>query len=256
MIALAILAVAILGAAVARGDVVEGANVKATFHGWLTPRALPRSGLAPVTLHMQGALSSVEQGELPRLEKVEIAINRHGKVFTAGLPTCPKRKIQALSSEQALEACRGALIGGGHFEAHILIPAQAPFPAQGKMLAFNSVVHGHHVILAHIYGINPVPTSRVLEMTFQHPSQGSYGTTLSLTLPTISDNWGHVTGFRMNLHRNFSFRGKQRSFISAGCPAPRGFDIAYFKAARGTYFLADGRQLTRVLEGTCRVAPK
>lgn len=239
--------------AVARAEVFGGSNVTATFHGWLTPHALPRGNLAPVALHMEGALSTTNGIEPPQLSRVTIAINRNGKLVTAGLPVCPKRLIEATSTAQALADCRDALVGGGIFTAHIAIPSQAAFPARGKMLAFNSVIAGRRVILAHIYGTDPVPTTQVLVLHFQRPDHGTFGTTLSVTMPAVAEHWGYATGFHLTLYRRYTYRHHLRSLISASCPAPRGFRVALFAAAKGTYYLADGRQVTRVLDGSCKV---
>ncbi len=245
---------AILATGIAQAGVFGGANVRASFEGRLTPRSLPRSNPVPVALRMEGALMSTNGQEPPQLQRLAISINRHGTVSTIGLPVCPLGSIEATTTKEALAACREALIGNGRFTAHIAIPTQAPFPAYGRMLAFNSVLHGRRVILAQIYGTNPVPTSRVLVMTYQHGSPGTFGTILTMQMPTLTVNWGYATGFRLTLHRRYTYRGRPRSFISANCPAPRGLGVALFTAAKGTYYLADGRQVSRVLEGTCTVS--
>ncbi len=244
---------AILATGIVQAGVFGGANVRASFEGRLTPHALPRAGSVPVALRMEGALISTNGREPPRLLRMAIAINRHGAVSTIGLPVCRVGSIEATTTRQALAACREALIGSGRFTAHIAIPTQAPFPAHGRMLAFNSVLHGRRVILAHIYGTDPVPTSRVLVMTYQRRSPGTFGTTLSMQMPNLAVNWGYATSFRLTLHRLYTYRGRPRSFISASCPAPKGLSVALFTAAKGTYYLAEGRQISRVLEGTCTV---
>lgn len=237
----------------ANGEVFGGANVRASFNGWISPHALPRGSLIPVSLHMAGALSATEGQEPPQLQRLTIAINRNGRVSTAGLPTCRKNLIESSTTKQALAVCRPALVGSGTFTAHIGIPTEAPFPARGRMLAFNSVLHGKRVILAQIYGTEPVPTAQVLVLNFLRSGGGSFGTTLSVQLPTVTENWGYATGFQLTLHRSYNFHGRSRSFISASCPAPRGFGSALFTAAQGTYYLADGRAITRNLQGTCKV---
>lgn len=246
--------VATLSTGIAGAVVFGGENVRVSFDGWLTPHALPRSGRAPVALHMKGALTTSNGREPPQLKGVTVEINRNGKLSTVGLPVCPKRRIRSTTTAQALAACRNALVGSGHFSAHIAIPTQAPFPAQGRLRAFNALRHGRHVILVHIYGTDPVPTTRVLELTVRHSRSGTFGTSLSVNLPDLGEHWGYVTGFRMTLHRIYAYKGRPRSFISAGCPAPAGFNAAFFVAAKGTYYLADGRKLTRVLDGTCKVS--
>jgi hypothetical protein len=251
LIALAVIVLG--GTANSEADVAGGANVRVSFDGWLTPKALPRTELVPVSLHMEGSLRATDGGQLPQLRKVVFSINRHGRVSTHGLPACTRGKLLATTSAQALEACRGALVGDGRFNAFVAIPTQAPFPSHGRLLAFNARQNGRPVILAHVFGTEPIPTSQVLTLIYQPRGQGAFGTTMALEVPEFGDDWGHVTGFELNLHRRYTYKGKARSLISASCPAPSGLNKAYFRAAKGTYYLADGREITRVLTGTCRV---
>jgi hypothetical protein len=240
-------------AAAAQADVFGGAKVRATFSGWLQPRSLPRDGEAPVALHLKGTLRTTDGATLPQLRRMTIAINRFGRVSTDGLPACRQRRLAARTTREALAACRDSLVGGGRFSAFIAIPAQAPFPARGRLLAFFSRQQGRRVILAHIYGREPLPTTTVLTLRFQRSESRAYETAMSLTMPQVGEDWGHVTGFELNLHRRYTHRGRERSLISASCPAPRGFGSAVFKAAKGTYHLADGRVINRTVTGRCRV---
>jgi hypothetical protein len=254
--AVAVAAVAVVAAVagLAGAAVFGGPNVRASFTGWLTPRSLPRGEAVPVALHMKGVLSTTEGHEPPQLRRIEIAINRHGVVSTAGLPTCPIGDIKSTDSKQALAACRSALVGTGRFTAHVSIPEQAPFPSIGKVLAFNSLYRGRHVILAHIFGRSPVPTTQILVLRFGHLHAGAYDTTLTTRMPETTEKWGYATGFALTLDRRYSYRGRPRSVVRANCPAPSGFTLASFAAAKATYELASGRELTRTLEGRCRVA--
>jgi hypothetical protein len=244
----------VLAAGIARADVVGGANVRTSFNAWLSPRALPRNAPAPVSLHMRGTITTTNGQEPPQLRRLTVAINRHGSVFMAGLPVCPRQAIRSTTTQQALQRCGPALVGSGHFRADVLIPTQAPLPADGRVLAFNSILDGRHVILAHIYGVDPLPTGSVLTMAFGRRGKGDFGTTMSVEMPNPKADWGHVTGFNLNLHRTYTYRGRRRSLISAYCPAPTGFGGALFAAAKGTYYLADGRTITRVLNSSCKVA--
>jgi hypothetical protein len=242
------------GAGLAGGAVFGGPNVRATFTGWLTPRSLPRAAGVPVSLHMRGQLEPREGHEPPQLRRIKIAINRHGRVSTWGLPACTPGRLDATDSKGALASCRGSLVGTGRFTAHVSVPEQSPFPAIGRVLAFNGVAAGHHVILAHIFGTDPVPTTQVLVMRFGHEHGGAFDTTLTSRMPEAAEKWGYATGFALTLDRRYTYRDRLRSVISANCPAPRGFTLAVFPAARATYELASGRTITRDLEGRCRVA--
>lgn len=247
------MACALAAAAIAQAGIFGGANVRATFDGRLIPNALPRGGSVPVALQLEGALTSVNGEEPPQLQRIAIAINRFGVLSTAGLSVCPAGLIKSTTTKQALAACREALVGSGRFTAHIEIPTQAPFPAHGKMLVFNSRLRGRPVFLGQIYGTEPVPTSQLLVITHRRLRPGPFGTVLSIQMPVVTAKWGYATGFRLTLHRRYTYRGRPRSFLSANCPAPRGLSIALFAAAKGTYYLADGRTISRVLKGTCTV---
>lgn len=242
-----------VGAGVADAAVFGGANVRATFRGWLEPRALPRSEDAPVALHLRGSLRTSDGKAPPPLRSMTIEINRHGRVSNRGLPICRRGSVLARTTREALRACRDSLVGEGRFRAHVAIPTQAPFPARGRVLAFNSRRRGRPAILAHVFGRDPVPTSSVMTLRIRR-GDGAFGTALTMTLPNVGDDWGRVTGFSLNLHRRYSYRGRAHSLIEASCPAPKGFDGAVYKAAKGTYRLADGRTITRILTGSCRVS--
>jgi hypothetical protein len=239
---------------VASAEVITGGNVTVTFTGSMLPRRLSRDVPQPIALRVNARVDPVGDGRPPSLHSFTIAFNRHALVSTRGLPTCSKSMVSGRTTQQALVACRDALVGTGLFSAHLDIPEQAPFPARGRVLAFNSIFHGHRALLAQIYGRRPVPTSRVLPMVFGRETGGAFGLTLSATMPDIGNEWGYVTGFDLNLSRTYVYRGRTRSFASASCPAPRGIFAAPFKIARGTFYLADGTIRTRVLTGSCRVA--
>jgi hypothetical protein len=240
--------------AVAQAGVVSGGNVRVSFRGWISPQVLPRSEAAPITLHVAGTVTPIGGQRPATLERVTIEINRHGVVTTRGLPTCPWRRLESTTTEQALAACRDALVGTGHFTSHVDIPEQAPFPAVGRMLAFNTTVDGRPALAAQVFGRKPVPISQVLPMAFERGAHGAFGSTLSVAMPKVGPDWGYVTGFDLTLGRRYRYRGRTLSLLGASCPAPEGIRKAPFKAARGTYELADGRTLTRVLSGTCEVA--
>jgi hypothetical protein len=238
---------------VAQGDIVSGGNVRVSFRGWISPETLPRSGAAPIALHVAGTVTPLDGQRPAALERVTVEINRHAFATTRGLPTCPWPKLRSTTSARALEICRDALIGTGHFSSHIDIPEQAPFPAEGRLLAFNTRRNGKPAVAAHVYGKDPVPTSEVLPMTFARHGQGNFGPLVSIEMPNIGNEWGYVTGFDLTLERSYRYRGRPMSVISATCPAPADVREVPFKAARGTFELAGGSTLTRTVNGTCRV---
>jgi hypothetical protein len=229
----------------------EEHGVRVSVDGRLLPKKLPRHGTAPVSVSVSGHIGSKRAAAPPQLETLTIAINRHGHLFSRGLPRCRLGHIDPSTTREALAACRPALVGEGRFSANVRLPEQSPFPSNGKVLAFNGKLNGRPTIFAHIYGTEPVPTSYVLPF-FVKSTSGTFGTILETSLPSVTGEWGYVTGLSMTLERSFSYRGKRRSFLSAGCPAPAGFDIAYFPLIRTSFGFEGGVRVTSTVNRVCR----
>jgi len=238
--------------AASASEVVQRRGVRVSFDGKLTPHALPRHGAAPVGIEVDAKIAAAGSGSAPpQLRKIAIAINRNGRLTTQGLPICRINDIQPSTTANALAACRRSLVGEGHFSANVQLPEQSPFPSAGKVLAFNGRLRGRPAIFAHIYGTEPAPTSTVLPFLIKG-AHGTYGTVLEASLPQATGNWGYVTGLKMNLRRSFRYRGKGRSYLSAGCPAPAGFPSAAFPLARTTFDFSGGPTLVSILNRSCR----
>jgi hypothetical protein len=237
----------------ALAEVAQKGPVLVSVSGKMVPQSLPRNGEAPVAVSIGGEIDPTEGEVPPQLRRITIAINRHGRLRTRGLPLCRLHQIQPSTSEEALKACRSALVGEGHFAADVQFPTQSPFPSNGEILAFNGRVGGKPAILAHIYGTKPLPTSYVLPFLI-HRSNGTFGTVLEASLPEVTGDWGFVTGVDMTLWRRFGFRGVRESYLSAGCPAPAGFRSAFFALARTSFAFDGGITLTSLLTRRCTVS--
>lgn len=248
---LPIAALALLACAgLARAEIVQRGNVRVSFEGKLTPHTLPRKGSAPVRVLVGTKVASTNGKNPPQLRRISIAINRNGHFEPKGLPVCPLREIQPSTTADALAACRSSLVGTGQFSASVLFTQQAPFPSQGKVYAFNSTLHGHPAILAHVYGNEPVPTSFTIPFELKS-TKGTYGTVLTTSLPEVTGNSSYITGLSLNLGRNFSVHGKRRSYLSAGCPAPKGFPGAVFPFAKASFSFAKHKTVTAVITRSC-----
>ncbi len=236
----------------APAEVSQKAGVKVLVNGSMSPIGLPRRGTAPIAVSVAGHITPTAKGAIPRLSKIVIAINRHGKLDRTGLPLCRLGHINPSTTAEALAACRASLIGEGGFSANVKIPEQSPFPSQGKVLAFNGRLRGKPAIFAHIYGTRPVPTSYVLPFSISS-AKGTYGTILEALLPEVTGEWGYVTGIALNLDRQFTSGGKKRTYLAAGCPAPKGFSKAVFALARTTFAFDGGLALSSTLNRSCKV---
>jgi hypothetical protein len=241
-----------LGAALAHAELVEHGDLFVKFKGGIAPNALPRHLRAPISVSVGGTVKTLSGQRPPGLRRIAIAINRGGHLDTRGLPVCHRDQIDPSTSEEALAECRQALVGTGSYVGAVALPEQSAFPARGQILAFNTVIDGQHAILAHVYGASPIPNTRIIVFHIRETG-GTYGTIFSGTLPAKLNRYGYVKRISLNLHRNFTYRGHDRSYLSAACSAPPGFPGASFPFARTSMTFADGRKLSSTLTRSCRV---
>ncbi len=246
------------GTSVAVGDepaLNRDGDVIVALDGGITPRTLPRKTPVPVAVRIAGDIrtASSDPALLPQVRRISVAINRQGRIFDRGLPTCRVRAIQPATEAVAKRACGAAIVGSGRVVVQVRIPGQLPFSIAARILAFNGPRrNGHKLILAQAYARRP-PGSFVL--VFRVGSRpGELGTVLSTTLPPAARQWAYLKHFDLTLRRVYRYGGRQRSFVSAACRAPDGFTSALFPFAKATYEFGDGRKIDAELTRLCRVA--
>lgn len=249
----ACLAVLALSAAVAEGELVQESNLRVAFEGSIVPRALPRERLAPVKVHLNSSIATVDGSRPPQLRKVTIAVNRTGHLFLAGLPSCTSGQLAQTDTDTALELCRRALVGHGTFEAAVNFGNGPLIPVRGKSLIFNGRVGKKRAMLMHIYNAVPVRLTFIVPFVITHRDGGSFGTVLSARIPRIASDRGYVTGIQLTLKRRYVFRGERRSVFSANCAAPVGFPGAPFTLAKAAFAFENGKRLTVGLVRDCVV---
>jgi len=251
LIAIALLA-ALATTEVAQGEVEKSGNVIVSFDGGIAPRALPRAGTAPVTVSVEGRFRTTGQGERAQLRTISIGINRDGKIFDRGLPTCKVRRIQPTTIQAAHEICGDAIVGSGHVAVRVHLTGQKTFLFKGPMLVFHAQRSGgQRRLLAQVYGKQP-PSAFVLTFKIRQ-QKGTFGTVIQTKLPESARKWAYVTSFDMKLHRIYEYRGEERSFISAGCAAPEGFPGAVYPFARAKFGFGGGLKVTSTLIRDCKV---
>jgi hypothetical protein len=234
--------------------VTQQDNLRVSVEGKLSPKKLPRKGSAPISVSVGWDISTTDGASPPSLRKLRIEINKNGRFETEGLPTCPYSKIQPATTKRALSNCKSALVGRGSFSANISLKGQEgeSYDAKGQLLVFNGEEKGKPVLFGQIYSASPFATSFVIVFKVSKIRKGDYGTALTTTLPASLRGWGDLTGIQMSLSRTYSYKGKRRSYVSAGCPAPKGFKLASFKLAKTSFSFGGGKELTSTVTGDCR----
>ncbi|MGC1165720.1 MAG: hypothetical protein WA862_06395 [Solirubrobacterales bacterium] len=238
----------------ARAELNGEGDLVVTFNSSLEPSALPRQTPVPVAVRVAGDVATAgDPSLLPQLRTIRIEINRQGRLFDRGLPICNVREIQPATERNARRVCGESIIGSGNVALQARIPTQPLFTVKAKLLAFKGPrKDGHKLILAQAYARKP-PGAFVLTFRLDRQS-GTFGTVMTTTLPAAAQRWAYLTHFDITLHRTYTYRGQSRSYVSAACTAPAGFDTALFPFARATYDFATGQSLTTAVARSCRVA--
>lgn len=242
-----------LGAALAAGAVItQKGNLRVAVSGKISPRTLPRTGAAPISVSVGGQVSTTDQTLPPQLQVLKIEINRNGRLDHRGLPVCLRHQIQPATDSRALSACRPSLVGQGTFNAYIVLKGQDPYASSGRLLVFNGREGNKQVLLGHIYISKPFASSFVIPFAIASARHGRFGTTLTADLAKALGSRRYLTGIEMTLGRRYSYRGQSHSYLSSGCPAPKGFGEVAFPLARTSFSFAGGKTLSSTLEDSCK----
>lgn len=249
-VALLLIAAATL-AAVAGANVVQSDNVRVTFHANFTPHALPRERPAPISVEVDGKISTTDGTQPPPLQRLRVELSSSGRIETRGLPACRASALQSTSSEQALANCGPAQVGRGKFQAELQLSGR-PILVDGRALAFNGVVAGRAGMFIHIYISRPVKVTLVIPLKISRGT-GRFGTVLTTRVPKLAGGFGSITELQLKIGRRYSYRGERRSYLSAACAAPEGFPGATFTFARGIFSFQGHRPLSAFLSRSCQV---
>ncbi|MBK5219873.1 MAG: hypothetical protein JJE35_08810 [Thermoleophilia bacterium] len=251
-IAVAAIAIALLGATLAHGDVRQLGTLRVFFDGSFAPHSLPRDRSVPVTVSVEGRISTTDGTHPPSLRRLKLELNRAGRLSTVGLPTCTAPQLQSTTHVGALAQCQPALVGNGRFAADLTAEGN-PVPTSGRILVFNARSQGKPALLLHLYGTTPVQATFVLPLEIQQRARGQFGTVLATRVPKLAGGIGSITEISLEIGREYTYRGQRRAYVSASCAAPEGFSVGIFPFLRGNFRFADGKVLETSLTGDCRV---
>lgn len=251
VLCLGLVACLALAPGAARGERNQSGNLIVALNGGISPLRLPRARPAPVAIHLEGEIRTADGSALPRMKRVTIDLAGRGRLFTRGLPVCPRGRLRNANDGQALGRCGPALVGRGTLAAQVFVPTQAPFAIHATLLAFNGrSPGGGPAIWVHAFAADP-PVSLVLPFLV-HRGRGRYPTALVAVVPRSVGPLPHLARFDLTLSRRFTYRGRRRSYISASCPVPKPFTAGFLTFARATYGFAGGRQIGIESVRSCR----
>jgi len=226
----------VVGAGTALALTLRIANIVVVTDGGFTPTTLPKHEFAPIKLHGFGKISTAD-GELPPiLETITLWFDKHGSVETRGLPVCTAAKLAATTTPVARKLCAGAIVGTGFGKAVVKFEEQPPIPASSPITIFNGPrKNGNPTVLAHAHLTVPAPTTFVVPIEIQRVSNGRYGFKTVAKIPKIAGGNGIPVYGRLNIGREWKFRGKNLSYVNASCPDGRLQAKGQFRFKDGTF---------------------
>jgi hypothetical protein len=236
-----LLSVALAGSAT--GAVVKVEDVVLHADGGFQPQTLPKRQFVPIEFHGELDISSRSGGEPPRLEQALIDFDRDGRLSVADLPTCAPESIDDVSSEEARQICRGAIVGTGHLGVYIPSSSHGAIEERLPLTIFNgpgsegrptAVIHAHFGAQATYAILVPIETRR-----------GGFRYRARLDVPPLPSGFGSITHLDVEIGRRYRAGGQARSYVSARCSD-------HILQTHGRFTFAGGTVVDGLVEKYCR----
>lgn len=232
-------------AAAEKPAVVEAGNLKLTFDGGFTPKALSKTKPTPIKLNVSGQIATKDGSHPPALKEFVLETDKNGGVDVKGYPVCKAGQLQSRDSSSAEKVCKAALLGTGTTGVQIQFPEQSPIPVNSKLLVFNGGEKGGTITFyIHAYITVPTPAAIVTTVKIKRIHNGRYGIKSIASIPKIAGGSGSVTSFSLSVDKKFIYRGKKVSVLTAKCPDGK-------LVAQGEAFFSDGTKAKAGVVRTC-----
>jgi hypothetical protein len=240
------ISIAALGAASASGDgaLVEVNDLVLRADGGFQPQTLPRHRYAPIDFQGHADITAKGGGRPSPLQQALIDFDRDGRLSVAGLPTCAPETIASASTEEARQACRGALVGTGRVDALVSLPS-GTVEASSPLTIFNGprLASGPSAIL-HARFTVPATETYAIVVPIERIS-GGFRYRARLDLPPLAGGLGALSHIDVEIGRRYRANGKPRSYLSARCSDN-------ILQTHGRFQFEDGTVISGQVEKFCR----
>jgi len=215
----ALLSVAVAMAAAEKPVTVRAGNLVFTANGGVTPKALSKTKMEPISLTVQGKIADAAGGHPPALIEAVVDTDKAGTVDVRGVPTCKQGQLEAQTTAAAKKACPTAIVGTGTTDVEVLFPESNPIPIHSQLTAFNGGTKGGKTtIYIHAFLTSPISAAIVTTVKIAKERKGPYGIHSVASVPKIANGAGSVTAFSLTFpKRLFSYKGKKHGYLLAKC---------------------------------------
>lgn len=215
----ALLVLGVTAVAIAKFDTFRAGNLILQADGGVTPKALPKTKFAPVTVHVKGNISTSDGTHPSAFREATIDFDKNGAINTTGLPVCTSGQLQARDTSSAKKVCGSTEVGSGKGKIEITFPESNPIDINAPITVFNGGTKGGKTTLfIHTFITVPVPSAVVTTVTIKKIHEGRYGLRTVSKVPTIAGGSGSVLAFDINFGKQYAYKGKKTSYLTAKCP--------------------------------------
>jgi hypothetical protein len=223
--------------AAGRGALVKVNDIVLRADGGFQPRSLPRHQFAPIDFQGHFDIAAKGGGKPVALERAVIDFDRDGRLSAGGLPTCAAGQVASLGTAEARSACAGAIVGRGHIEALVALPA-GTVPTSSALTLFNGPpLDGDPTVVLHAHFTVPGTQTFAIVVPIER-RRGGFRYRATLNLPAIAGGLGAVTHVDVGVGRRFTVDGQSHSYVAARCSDGVLRTHGHFSFADGT--IVDG----------------
>jgi hypothetical protein len=191
-------------------------NLKLTFGGTFSPKALPKTEYVPVTANIEGKIATTDGTHPSAFRETEVDVDKDIRVSVKGLPVCKASQLEAQDTAAARKVCGTTTLGSGLAHAEIAFPEQHPIKVTSPITVFNGGEKGGKVtLLIHTFLTVPVPAAIVTTVTIAKKGGGLHSIA---KIPVVAGGSGSVLDFKFKLGRTYSYKGKKVGYLEARCP--------------------------------------
>lgn len=240
------ISIAALGAASASGDgaLVEVNDLVLRADGGFQPQTLPRRQYAPIEFQGHVDISAKGGGRPSPLQQALIDFDRDGRISVAGLPICAPEAIADASTEEARQACRGAIVGTGHVAALVSLPS-GTVKASSPLTIFNGPrLESEPSVILHARFTVPATETYAIVVPIERLS-GGFRYRARLDLPPLAGGLGALSHIDVKIGRRYRANGKSHSYVSARCSDN-------ILQTHGRFQFEDGTVISGQVEKFCR----
>jgi hypothetical protein len=183
------------------------------------PKALPRSGRAPIGFRFESKVSIDGGGHPPALQEGVLDLDKHVTIDASKFRACPREYVAHGELARALRLCSDSIVGVGRARIEVEDPeSQAVHSAVSRLTIFTGGSQGSTTTL--LFRFEPLAPSSVPLLVVSRAEaleRGRFGTSMSIVFPRFAEGNGSIVSLGFGLRRRDP-GGHRAGVMSASCP--------------------------------------